>query len=113
MPLTKKLWKFWTGLNEGEIDWEFIYDKASDKEADRAFEILVERGFVISKPSTEGFPARDANNWIIRRNGGRIINPERDGNTFYFRSEKYADQYSHYLNSQKTYQDTILKVERI
>ncbi len=99
MALTDRLWEFNEGLNKGVVDWKFLYtDRPNVEERDRGFQMLISRGFVVAIPSKEGVPV-DSGMWVVKGEG-RILNPERGGNTLYFTSDIYATGYEAYLINQ-------------
>lgn len=65
MDLTKRLWEFWRGLNEGRIDWVFLNSKNNPQgERDKAQEMVVSRGFVNVFDKDE-FPKPNSGNWKV------------------------------------------------
>jgi len=93
--LTNKLWRFWEGLNEGKIDWDFINDEnISDREREKAREMVVSRGF-INIFNMDECPKKHSGHWKVVCGGN--MNPCYFGKRWYFTSEKYAEDYVSYL----------------
>lgn len=95
MALTNKLWRFWEGLNSGEIDWDFLNDdKNPRKERNKAAQMIISRGFV-NAVETDKFPKSNSNNWKVIC--GYNMNPLYDEKLWYFKAKKYAEDYVSYL----------------
>lgn len=93
--LTKNLWKFWGGLNEGKIYWELLdNEEISPDERDKAREMVVSRGFV-NVVYMDKFPKSNSNNWKVVCGGN--MNPCYFGKRWYFTDRKYARDYVSYL----------------
>lgn len=96
MVLTEKLWKFWEGLNEGKINWQFINDEnISNREKSRAKKMVINRGFVNVFDINESPKDRPCN-WKVLCGGN--MNPCYDGRRWYFTAKKYAKDYARYLH---------------
>lgn len=122
MTLSKKLWGFWDGLNKGEINWAFIYDnKTIPGDRDKAFQVLVDRKFIVDRAEVgrsqeflRGWTWLKTNCWVVRSKKGKILNPGKDEETFYFKDKKYARQYINYLlGFEQSYKNEGLEIKEI
>jgi len=101
MTLSKKLWRFWEGLNSGKINWKFIYEyKVPSIDKDKAVDFLVNRGFVIAMKKGD-FSNRGRGHLEVVDSSGVSMNLCYNNKTFFFRSEKYAGEYIDYLYTSK------------
>jgi hypothetical protein len=99
--LTDRLKDFWSGLNQGEIDWESVYKRMSEEERIQAFDILIGRGFVAPVPH-EGLRLREDGGEVFVVVAGEIVNPERDGELLCFTRRRYAGGYKVYYSTEKS-----------
>ena len=99
---SSNLWKFWEGLNRGEIDWKFIFNSDIPlKERGKSIDMLVKRGFVnlfdINNP-----PIYESRNWAVFDSQGNNITPIFDDKILYFRKDYYASAYiRHFLDPEE------------
>ncbi len=92
MIFGEEMWRFWEGLNEGEIDW-FALEHFGAEEYDQAIGILVDRGFL-------SYNCRGGFYWdVIGKD--RVLNPEHKGKTLYFRGGSYATSYADFCTKEK------------
>ena len=102
MDLTERLWRFWSNLNQGDIDFELMYHRMSDAERNKASSWLLEREFAVSVPRdsirSEGGSRKPI--YVVISAGGVIHSPEDKNGTWCFTGKSYAQQYKEYLRAQ-------------
>lgn len=103
--LKENLNRFTRKLNNGKINWKFLYTKATLEESVEAVDLLVARGFIVFHDEWNKNSSRREYAWsVIGKLGGKsdeddICNPWYAGKTIFFKSKKYAKEFEKYLTS--------------